>query len=128
VIVLPETLQGVFFPFRWDKQALWALPTPVSRVTLSELDWHLDLPVWSTHPPQPLFNLRPREVIEYRERHAGHWARIEEADIHYPLDLFFYNGRWVIMDGYHRLAKHAVLGIETANTRMHPGELLARVR
>lgn len=126
-IKLPESLQGVFFPFRWDKHALWALPTAVSVVTLGELDWHLDLPVWSTHPPQPLFNLRPREVIDCWEQHLGHWARIEAADECYPLDLFHYNDRWVIMDGYHRLAKYAAFGIERVSVRMHTHEFLERV-
>lgn len=128
LIVLPAILQGIFFPFRWDKHVLWALPTAVSVVTLGELAWHLDLPVWSTHPPQPLFNLRPREVIDCREHHPGHRARIEAADTRYPLDLFHYNGRWVIMDGYHRFARHAAFGIEKVNARMHPDELLTEIQ
>jgi hypothetical protein len=127
-IVLPKALQGIFFPFRWDKHALWALPTAVSVVTLAELDWHLDLPVWSTHPPQPLFNLRPREVIEHPNQHALHWDRILAADTIYPLDLFRHNGRWVIMDGYHRLARCVVVGVERVNIRMHPDGLLATVQ
>jgi hypothetical protein len=127
-IVLPEALHGIFFPFRWDKLALWALPTTVSVVALAELDWHLDLPVWSTQPPQPLFNLRPREVLACPNHHLDHWDRILAADTIYPLDLFHYNGRWVIMDGYHRLAKHAAFDMKWVNIRKHPDELFVEIQ
>lgn len=126
-LTLPAPLQGVFFPFRWNKQALWALPTPAILLPLTELDWHLDLPVWSTQPPQPLFDLRPREVIAQPATHTHHWQRIVDAPLEYALDLFEYKGRWVIMDGYHRLAKHHVLKSEEVLARLHPAKLLESV-
>lgn len=109
---LPPALQGVFFSFRWDKRALWDLPTPATLLPIAELDWHLDLPVWSTQPPL----------------HPQHWQRILNAPLAYALDLFEYNGRWVIMDGYHRLAKHHVLQSVEALARLHPARLLDVVR
>jgi hypothetical protein len=126
-LALPASLQGVFFPFRWDKQALWALPTPASGLALTELEWHLDLPVWSTQPPQPLFDLRPRDVIAQPAIHAQHWQRILAAPLEYALDLFEYNGRWVVMDGYHRLAKHLVLQAKEVPARLHPAQMLEKV-
>lgn len=125
---LPPALQGVFFSFRWDKRALWDLPTPATLLPIAELDWHLDLPVWSTQPPQALFDLRPREVIAQPALHPQHWQRILNAPLAYALDLFEYNGRWVIMDGYHRLAKHHVLQSVEALARLHPARLLDVVR
>ena len=123
-LLLPASLQGVFFPFRWDKHALWDLPTPAMLLSLTELEWHLDLPVWSTQPPKPLFDLLPREVIAQPALHENHWQRIIAAPLEYPLDLFEYNGRWVIMDGYHRLAKHHVLQSAEVTARLHPAQLL----
>jgi hypothetical protein len=124
---LPLALQGIFFPFRWDKQALWNLPTPATGLPLTALDWHLDLPVWSTQPPQPLFDLRPRDVIAQPAMHSQHWGRILAAPLEYALDLFEYNGRWTIMDGYHRLAKHHVLRAQEVPARLHPAHLLGQV-
>jgi len=63
MMMLPEVLRGVFFDFRWDRERLWALPTPVTRLDTSMLWWHLDLPVWSTEPPRALFDLAPRAVL-----------------------------------------------------------------
>jgi hypothetical protein len=125
---LPASLQDIFFPFRWDKQALWALKTPTTLLPLDELSWHLDLPVWSTQPPQPLFNLRPREVILQPALHAQHWQRILDPPLEFALDLFEYNKRWVVMDGYHRLAKHHVLQSNEVPARLHPTKLLDMVK
>jgi hypothetical protein len=74
-------LQGIFFPFGWNRQA------------------------------------RPRAVMEQPERHLGHWQRLMQADLAYSLDLFRYNGRWVIMDGYLRLARLWCRGL---HARAHP--------
>lgn len=126
-LALPASLQGVFFPLRWDKRALWALPTPATLLSLAELDWHLDLPVWSTQPPQPLFDLPPRDVIAQTALHAQHWQRILDAPLEFALDMFEVNGRWTIMDGYHRLAKHHVLRSTEVPARLHPAHFLDRV-
>ncbi len=92
------------------------------------LCWHLALPVWSTQPPQPLFDLSPQAVIADPVQYAQHWSRILTADIGYPLDMFALNGRWVIMDGYHRLARCHVEGQAAISVRQHPAALLAQVR
>lgn len=125
---LPAALHGIFFPFRWNKQALWGLPTSVTFLPVDELSWHLELPVWSTQPPQPLFDLRPLDVISQPALHAHHWQRILDVSLEYALDLFEYNGRWVIMDGCHRLAKHHVLHSVEVPARLHPARLLERVK
>ncbi len=127
-IHLPSALQGIFFSFRWDKQALWRLPTAPQSIPFAELTWHLDLPIWSTHPPAPLFDLRPRAVIAHPHEHRDHWERIQAADTTFPIELFQHNGRWVIMDGYHRLAKLFVEDTNEILVRMHPDELLPLVK
>jgi len=125
---VPESLRVIFFPFRWDKHTLWKLPTPAQSLAADSVVWHLDLSVWSTHPPNPLFNLRPRNVIEQPELYPEHWVCIQNADTAFPIEMFRHNGRWVIMDGYHRLARQFIMGASTISVRMHPSELLPLVR
>jgi hypothetical protein len=125
---LPSVLRGVFFTFRWNKQSLWALPTGVDVLRMTEIEWHLDLPVWSSNPPAPLFDLAPRVVLENPAVHEGHWNRLHAADTTYPLDMFQQSGRWVIMDGYHRLAKLYVDGAESVRVRMHADKLMSVIR
>jgi hypothetical protein len=124
---LPLALRGVFFDFVWVKERVWELPTVASSCSLEELRWHLDLPVWSTDPPRPLFDLSPREVLNSPLEFPRHTARIESADLQFPLELFQNAGRWVILDGYHRLSRHVAMGSISVPVRYHPDEYLPRI-
>lgn len=127
-LALPSHLQDVFFDTLWETGDVWALPTPVSTVTLDQLEWQLDLTVWSTVPGQPRFDLSPRVVLASPNAFACHWARIFDADLTYPLELFANRGRWVIVDGYHRLVKHWLRSSQTVSVRLHPAALWRTVR
>ena len=39
------------------------------------------------------------------------------ADLDCPLDLLFRNGRWLILDGVHRLLKADLLGLDNVRVR-----------
>ena len=127
-LALPSHLQGVFFDTVWETSKLSALPTPASTVTLDELEWQLDLTVWSTVPGQPRFDLSPHVVLASPDAFARQWARIFDADLVHPLELFANCGRWVIVDGYHRLAKHWLRSSRTVPVRLHPAALWRTVR
>ena len=124
---LPDSLRGIFFDFRWDTERLWALPTPVTHVRTSALSWHLDLPIWSTQPPRALFDLTPRAVLADLAAFPVHASRIRHADLTFPLELFQNGARWVIADGYHRLAQMFLAGSSTAAVRLHPPESVRAV-
>lgn len=126
-ISLPSALEGIFFAFRWDKQKVWRLNTPVETMPLGALTWHLDLPVWSTEPPHPLFNLEPRRVIERPGDFPHHWNRILAASLAFPLELFLQGNRWVILDGYHRLAQHYICAADQVCVRKHPASVLPAI-
>jgi hypothetical protein len=46
------------------------------------------------------------------------------ADIGCPLDLLFRNGRWVILDGVHRLLKADQFGLDNVRVRRLPAAML----
>lgn len=46
------------------------------------------------------------------------------ADLGCPLDLLFRNGRWVILDGVHRLLKADLLGLGNIQVRRLPAAML----
>ncbi len=125
---LPPRLQGVFFETLWETSKLWALRTPVSMMRFGELARHLDLSVWSSVPGQPRFDLAPSTVMAAPSNHARHWSRICRAPVEYPLELFQKRERWVIVDGYHRLARHSLLESEVVPVRLHPADLWREVR
>jgi hypothetical protein len=125
---LPPVLQGIFFDFRWETSRVWLLPTAVEEVSLTSLVWHLDLTVWSTVPGEPRFDLAPRTVLANPRAFPKHWRKIEMADVTYALEMFENGGRWVILDGYHRLARHWLSGIPVVRVRRHPEEAKGAIR
>jgi hypothetical protein len=88
-------------------------------VSLASLAWHLDLTVWTTMPGEPRFDLAPRTVIENPEKFPKRWRKIETVDLSYALEMFENGGRWVILDGYHRLSRHWLMGASMVPVRRH---------
>jgi len=110
----PDHAAGFWPDFDWDNRLLWSLDLPSSSMEVDELSWLLDLPVWSSRPPAPLFDLVPRTVIESPGVHVGHARRVLHADLSYPLLVHHHRGRWVVLDGLHRLAKLVCRGATLA--------------
>jgi hypothetical protein len=125
---LPSHLRGVFFDWLWETSKVWSLPTPTSYLSLQDLTWHLDLTVWTTVKGKPRFDLAPATVLAAPELHTRHWGKIQEADLSYPLELFRNGHRWVILDGYHRLARHYLQRNHQIPVRLHPDECADVIR
>jgi hypothetical protein len=129
---IPSALFRVFFHddsgtwLRWHTDRLWALPTPVTLRNAEDLWWHLELPVWRS-TPEARFDLSPKEVLAAPERYAAEWQQVLNTDLSYPLELFDSFGRWVIMDGYHRLARHFLDGSSVIPVRYHDPSLLPTI-
>ncbi len=119
-ISLPSHLQNVFFDTLWDRTKLWSLKTPTSTLPLATLTWLLDLSVWSTVAGEPRFDLAPRTVLCDPSKYSEHWTKICGVGLEFPLDLFLKQDRWVVVDGYHRLAKHFLQATPLVPVRLHP--------
>jgi hypothetical protein len=124
---MPPEIADVYLDFDWDKRDVWALEVESELVDRRILDWHLDLPFWSTRPPAPLFDLTPRRVVESPASHAVHARRIDRADLNCPLDVMEHRGRVCIMDGIHRLAKALLVGKDRISVRRIPRSALPAV-
>lgn len=125
---MPREIADVYFDFDWDRRAVWALNVEAETIERSALEWHLDLPFWSSQPPAPFFDLVPRRVIEDPAVHVIHARRIAEADMSFPLDVMEHRGRLCVMDGLHRLAQAVREGRDTVRVRRIPRSAIPRVR
>src|SRR5262245_37490596 len=119
---LPPNLRGVFFDWLWETPKVWSLSTPATHLPFRDLNWHLDLTVWTTVRGEPRFDLAPATVLADPARYVRHWRKIQEADLSYPLELFRNGDRWVILDGCHRLARHSLQRTPRVPVRLHPDE------
>lgn len=126
-IELPERLRGVFFDRLWDTSKVWRLPTPAELLPLDQLEWQLDLPVWTTVVGEARWDLSPRMVLKAPDAHPRRWQRILRVDLSFPLELFRRGEQWIVLDGYHRLARYHLEARTTVYARLHPDECWAAI-
>ena len=115
----PQIIQEVSFDFDWDLNKVWGLDEPTIEMPISELVWHLDIPFWESEGTDD-WNLTPREVIDHPHEQPSHWKKIQEADTSYPIDIMENKGRWVLLDGLHRLSKLYMAGEKNVRVRKIP--------
>jgi len=127
-IPFPPEIAEVYFDFDWDREAVWALDLEPEIIDRSLLDWHLDLPFWSSRRSEMLFDVEPRKVIEDMSAHPRHARRIEQADLGFSIDVMEYSGRLCIMDGTHRLAKAVLEGRAEVTVRRIPRSAIPNVK
>ena len=113
---LPKIIEEVGFDFSWDERKVWEIDAPVEEMGVDELTWHLDIPfLWSK--PDGYYDVRPRWVLEDPQKYVDEYERTLKSDIMYPIDILWWRGRWVILDGLHRLMKQYSEGKVRVNVR-----------
>lgn len=115
---LPSVIEKYWYAFDWDVEAIWALDLPVSQMPIRRLEWHLDIPAWPLEG-RP-YVLTPRDVIRQPYRYAEEYARTQRTSLVFPLDVTWHAGRWVILDGVHRLLKAHELRLDQVSVRKVP--------
>jgi len=118
---IPQIIKDVGFDFRWDVRKVWALDIPVTEMDINELLWHFEIPFWELADTDD-YNLTPNAVINKEAGTRQHREKIENADTSYPIDIMENKGRWLILDGLHRLVKLYEQGARTIKVRIIPRE------
>ena len=119
---VPHALRGVLLDFRWELERLLALDLPLEEVTVLDLVRLLDLPFW--REDGEMFVLTPNQVRARPDEHVEQWSRTLRADLDSPVHITERHGRWVILDGVHRLLKATVVGRDTIPARRVPESML----
>ncbi len=92
------------YNFSVPEPVAWELPHKVISIKLDELDWSLDLPVWELEGTDD-WNLSPDEALKQIPGSKTHYERILSADLKYLIIVTTKEGRFFVVDGFHRLAK-----------------------
>ena len=89
-----------------------------------ELTWHFGVPfLWE----DGVYNLKPQEVIDNPNAHNKEFQRTMTADLIHPIDIMQNKGRWLILDGLHRLMKSVILDKEEVQVRKIPREVIPNI-
>jgi hypothetical protein len=121
---IPQIIKDVGFDFDWSEPKVWALEVPVEEIDINELVWHFDIPfLWENG----VYNLKPQEVIDNPEAHKEEYERTMRADTSHPIDIMENKGRWLILDGLHRLVKLFMLGEKIIKVRKIPREKISEI-
>lgn len=123
---IPSIIQEVGFDFNWDVKKVWALHVPVVEMDMDELTWHFDIPF--LRHKDGVYNLTSREVIEHPTKYAEEYARTLKADLSYPIDIMENKGRWLILDGLHRLMKAYIQGQKVVCVRKIPRDKIPSIQ
>lgn len=115
---LPKIIEKVGFDFGWDNKKVWALQIPVQEISISELEWHFEVPFWDS--PNGYYDLKPIDVINFPKNNKEEYDRTMKADLSYPIDIMKNKGKWLILDGLHRLVKAKIIGISKVKVRKIP--------
>jgi hypothetical protein len=123
---VPQIIKDVGFDFDWDSKKVWRLDEPVVEIPLGELKWIFDVPFWDSEGTDA-YNLNPRDVLKNPKKEPTHWGLIQQADTSYPIDIMENKGRWLILDGLHRLLKEYLAGKEVVRVRKIPRERIPEI-
>jgi hypothetical protein len=122
---IPQIIKDVGFDFSWSEEKVWALDIPVESVNIEELLWHFDIPfLWEN---DGVYNLTPRDVLENPDEHKREYERTQSAELSYPIDIMENKGRWLILDGLHRLMKASSLNMDKVQVRKISREYIPKI-
>lgn len=105
---IPPTLRPWLLGLRWDQRRLWDLELPTTPISVAALRWHYTLPWWRHN--DTWFQITPQQVIDNPTAFPEHQARIGDCDLRYPVHVTRRRGRWLILDGIHRLVRADLRG------------------
>ena len=110
----------------WKEEKIWALELPVIEMDIKDLLWHFEAPFWPNDANER-WTITPWEVIRKGENSKNEQIAMEKADLSYPIDILKNKGRWLILDGLHRLTKSYIQGKEKICVRIIPRERLPEI-
>jgi hypothetical protein len=117
---IPPVLRPWLVPLPWSREQLWALDIRARFEPVSSLRWVLELPWWRAGSTE-WFRVAPGLVLRDPASLPEHVDRMESADLTEPIHAIRRRGRWVVLDGVHRLAQ----AVRSGRTSMAVKELRA---
>ncbi|MCL5680372.1 MAG: ParB N-terminal domain-containing protein [Candidatus Marsarchaeota archaeon] len=124
---IPAIIKRVGFNFHWDERKVWKLKIKPEEMKISKLEWMFYVPFWRL-PDNTPYSLKPIDVIEKPKKYKKEYKRTMKANLKHPIDIMRNKGKWLLLDGLHRLAKAKILGYDSIYVRKIPRSEIAKIR
>ena len=123
----PKDMEDIerFQRITYSVEKLWKLDVPTQEIPLTQIERHLTINYWAT--PGEHHNLSPKDVLDHPEEHGHEYTRIQATNFDYPIDVCMWEGKLMLLDGLHRLAKAHLMQMSSMKVRMVPLELLQSI-
>ncbi len=122
-----DIINKIGFDFDWDEKKVWKLKVLVKEINISELKWHFNIPFWSPNKKEG-YGLKPKDVINNPDKYSYQYKRTMRSDLSHPIDIMKNKGRWLILDGLHRLVKMQILGYTKVKVRKIPRSQISKIK
>lgn len=118
---LPEILN---IWFKIDEKKLHAMTDiPVEEINIWDIIYNIDIAYreqeWTDDR-----NLSPKMFIENIDKEHHHRKVVENADIKYPIEIYFHKWKWIIIDWVHRFTKVIIQWHKTIKVRKISDEII----
>jgi hypothetical protein len=113
--------------FKTDEPKLRKINLPIEEISISEIENNMDIHYREKEGTDD-WNLTPRMCIENFGKEVWHAKKVLEADLEYPIELYFHKGEWIILDGVHRFTKAIYLGHTTIKVRKIPENIAQKTK
>ena len=114
------------FGFVHEDSKIWKLDISSEEIPIIELESNLDIPYLDKEGTDD-WNLTLRELINAPEKEPGHYKKIKNVQMEYPIEIYFFKGSWKILDGVHRFCKAVMDGRKTITVRKVTAEMVPRI-
>ncbi|MFH1659481.1 MAG: hypothetical protein ABIG35_09220 [Pseudomonadota bacterium] len=126
---IPESLKDHILPFNWDVRKVWALKAEVQQLPCAKFAYFLELPLWSSVGNRGLlFDISQMDVIRHPGLSRYQVQRLDQCSLDFPIDVLVMHDKPWILDGVHRIAKHAILTHLTLPVRLHDESIIPAIR
>jgi hypothetical protein len=123
----PLDAQSITPQWKWSSEKMWSLDIPTTVMNISDLTWQFAYPIWDREGTDD-WNLTPMEYIANPEAEPSHHAKVQTADLHFPIHVLWYNDQYRVLDGMHRLVKAYMRGDSTIQVKIIPQSFIPLIR
>jgi len=113
--------------FRIDEEKVMKLDLPAEEISISEIFYNADIPYLEKEGTDD-WNLSPNELIKNFKNEPTHADWVDKVDLKFPIAIYKFRDKWIIIDGVHRFTKSLMFKNKTILVKKIPDELIETLK